>query len=222
MKYCKNCNLSYHTPLDDCIFCNNELNTTKDARLAYSYPAFTKESNTRNATLKIISFLFIISNLICLVIDLNSGNKSISWSLYVLSASIYSYVFLHIITKKAPAIKKIFHLFIISLLELISIGLLLNSYYLVTDFILPFGIIALISTMASFLFGKRIKLFDTIIYTFSSCLLALPSLILLLFQVTNVDWPSIACIIYSVIILIALCYFRPEEIKNELSRRMHL
>lgn len=222
MKYCKNCKLSYHTPLDACMFCNNELSTTKNASESYCYPAYTKESNRRKTTLKIVSFILFVSNIICFVVDMASANKGISWSLYVLSASIYSYIFLHLITKKAPGIKKVFYLFIISILELLSIGILLGTYHWVTDFILPFGIISLNITMTSFLFGKRIKLFDTIIYTFVTCLLALPSLLLLLLQVTKTDWPSIACIIYSSVILIALCYFRPDEIKNELLRRMHL
>lgn len=222
MKYCKNCKLSYHTPLEACMFCNNELSTTKNATEYFSYPAYKKESNVKKTTLKIVSFLLIISNIICFVVDMTSGNKGISWSLYVLSASIYSYIFLHIITKKSPGIKKVFYLFIISILEILSIGILSNSYHWATDFILPFGIISLNITMTSFLFGKRIKLFDTIIYTFVTCLLALPSLLLLLLQVTNTDWPSIVCIIYSSVILIALCYFRPDEIKNELMRRMHL
>ncbi len=222
MKYCKNCKLSYHTPLSTCMFCNNELSATKNASESYCYPAYTKESNSRKTTLKIVSFILFVSNITCFVVDMASGNKGISWSLYVLSASIYSYIFLHLITKKAPGIKKVFYLFIISILELLSIGILLGTYHWVTDFILPFGIISLNITMTSFLFGKRIKLFDTFIYTFVTCLLALPSLLLLLLQVTKTDWPSIACIIYSSVILIALCYFRPDEIKNELLRRMHL
>lgn len=222
MKYCKNCSLSYHTPLKTCLFCNNELTTNNNLPESYAFPPFIKEPPVRKMTMKIIFFLNFVVNVICFYIDFMTGKDSIfSWSLYVLGATIYTYLFLHLMTKKASAIYKVFLLFIITILELLSIGMISGTYHWATDLILPFGIITLNITMTSFLFGRRTKLYDNTIYVLLSCIFSFVPLLLLLLNITNTSWPSITCIIYSVIIFFTLCYFRSQELKNELYRRLH-
>lgn len=221
MKYCKHCKLSYHTPLKTCFFCNNELDTMNNLSEGYSYPPFKKEPHVRKTILKIIFFLLFVANAICLYLDFSPKPGTLSWSLYVLSASIYTFFFVQVLTRKASAIYKVFILVTITILEVLSIGLITGSYHWATDFVLPFSIILLNITMTSFIIGKRTRLYDNIIYVFTSCIFSIFPLLLLLFHVTVTTWPSIACIIYNIIILISLCYFRPNEIKNELFRRIH-
>lgn len=223
MKYCKTCNVTYNSPLHNCMFCNNPLEQENEEQEVNYFPPITKQPKAKKFVIKLLAFLFIITNITCLFLDITDDKTGtqLSWSLYVFSATLYALLLLLLLLRKCSIIKKLNMIFFLTILELLAIGIVSETYHWATDYILPFGIILSTMTMTSFLFGKRTKLYDNTIYVILASALFIFPLLLLLLGITKTTWPSIACIFYCIITLLSLFYFRTEEIKNELQRRLH-
>lgn len=223
MKYCNSCQIKYNTPLKKCVFCNNELSILDSTDMYYNYPIFIKEKKTSYLFMKIFSFLLVLANIICLFVDLKTASKPrINWSLYILSASIYSTLLLWNFLRYGDKIKKIISFFLVSIIFLISIGTINGNYHWAIDYILPFGIITSTLLMTFSLFGKRNKLYDFSVYVIISACLSIVPLFFYLANVTITDWPTLACFLYCFVTIAALFVFRPKDTMNELKRRLHL
>ena len=214
MKYCRTCKISYNTPLNDCLFCNNALEKVNATKEMNYYPPVAKRSRIARFLLKLLAFLFLLANVSCLYIDYISDKETkLSWSLFVLSSSVYAFLLLISILKSSTAIQKLYWIFLLTIIEMLAIGIVSGSYHWATDFVLPFGILLFTITMTSFLFGKNTKLFDYTIYIILSSGLFFIPLLLLVFDITKTNWPTIVCTVYCIITFMTLIYFRPKQVK---------
>lgn len=221
MRYCKTCNIHYHTPLTKCMFCNNELNRINNSPEDNLYPPVIIEKKKRHFILRLFIFLYVIINIICFYIDYQS-NQRFLWSPLVLNFTSYALLLLILYLRKYTYTFKIFTTLLLTYLNLLLTGFIIDNYSWAVDFVLPFGIILMNVVMTSFVIGKATKLYDNAIYLFIGCLLCLLPLIFLLNGVTSIAWPTVACCLYSVFTLLGLFIFSSKETKDELMRRLHL
>jgi heme/copper-type cytochrome/quinol oxidase subunit 4 len=229
MKYCKYCNLHYNTPLDHCLFCNNELMKTnlksqeQMMEQTYHYPEFQKRKNSRRFLLRFFSFLGLIAMITCVYIDLsNPITKGLSWSRYVISPIAYFLLFLSIITSSRKSIQKTIYLPYLTLLFLVYLGSIGNSSVWSVDFVMPLGFISINITMLFFLLIKKKRHHDYSIYCMTSSIIGILPIILLFNHSLTYTWPTITCFLYSLTSFLGILIFTPEATKEELKRRLHL
>lgn len=236
MRYCKNCNLTYGSSLNHCLFCNNELISelesskkvaekllTTDESISFHYPSFQKRKKILKYFVKLIYFLVIISIASCIFLDLTVGKGGINWSAVPAVCCFYFFYLVRLYTSKQKRIKKITVSAYASIIFLLLIGLLTKTIFWAIDFILPLGIFATnLCLTYYFLFRKRKALHDIAIYNLVASLLGLIPLVLYFSNQLTYSWPSIVCGLYSLVIISGLIFFSTSQTKEELRRRFHL
>lgn len=90
------------------------------------------------------------------------------------------------------------------------------------DFVLPVLYICSIIAMFVIAFCKHIQPQDYLLYLVLDILIGLIPAILLLTEVVQVIYPSVVCVVVSVVAMAALILFNGQALKNELIRRLHL
>ena len=221
MRYCKSCHINYHTPLTNCMFCNNELHKLNNTPEEHLYPPIVSERNNSHFLLKLYFFLYIITNIICTFIDYKVS-VGFFWSHLVLTYTSYGLMLLVLYIGNYTNALKIFLTFILSIGTLLLTGFILENYHWGIDFVLPFGIILTNLTMTFFVIGKPTKLYDNAIYLLVGSLLGFIPLILVVKNITITAWPSITCTLYCVFTFLALFIFSSKGTKEELIRRLHI
>lgn len=221
MRYCKSCNINYHTPLTNCMFCNNELQKLNNTPEEHLYPPIVSKRKHGHFLLKLCFFLYIMTNIICTFIDYQV-NEGFLWSHLVLTYTTYGLLLFVLYLGKYRNTLKIFLTFILTIATLLLTGFILGNYHWAVDFILPFGIIITNLTMTFFVIGKATKLYDNAIYLLIGSLLGFIPFILLVKDITITKWPSITCTLYCIFTFLALIIFSSKGTKEELIRRLHI
>ena len=222
MKYCKTCHITYRTPLNNCMFCNNPLSTTDTGDCALHYPSVKKKSAKAKLLVRTANFLFLVANLFCLSIDFLFTNSRIHWSLLVLGASLFVILSSKTIHGNRTKTSQFVTVFLLLLAEILSIGFITKTPSWAVYYILPLGLLFLTFFMTCLLFGKVQRIYDYGIYMLSSSLLGLIPALILLCKKPDVRWPSVCCSLYSVVALLGLFFFTPRAAKEELKRRFYL
>lgn len=236
MRYCKNCKMTYGTPLDHCLFCNNELTTkiemtTFETSLSsysegdsvYHYPQFHKRRKVAHIFKKFLYFIIILSIVFCLFIDVTDKNPGLNWSLYPTTSCLYVLYLIYLYSSKRRKIKKITYSAYASIILNLLLGLYTQSPFWAIDFILPLGIFTTNLCLTFYFIARRRKaLHDIAIYNLVASLFGLIPLLLFLMNRLTYTWPSITCGFYSLVILFGLMFFSTSQTKEELRRRFHI
>ncbi len=226
MKYCKCCNLHYNTPLKHCLFCNNELEFTKEEQTleqAYHYPEFKKKKNSKCFLFRFIAFLGLLAMITCVYLDLTThSSQGLSWSRYVISPIAYVLLLLIILASARKPIQKITYGSYLTLSFLISLGFIGNSSAWAVDFVMPLGFIAINITILFFLLIKKRRHQDYAIYSMITSFIGILPIILLFHHRLTYTWPTITCFLYSLATFLGILVFSPEATREELKRRLHL
>lgn len=229
MRYCKYCKLHYNTPLDHCLFCNNELtqaditSQNQEMEQSYHYPEFQKRKNSRSFLLRLFAFLGLIAILTCVYLDiLNKTTKGLSWSRYVISPIAYLLLFLLIITSTKKTIQKFTYSSYLTILLLLYLGSISNNSIWAIDFVMPLSFIAINITLLFFLIIKKRRHHDYAIYSMITSMIGILPIILVFNHSLSYTWPTITCFLYSLTTFLGILIFSPVATKEELKRRLHL
>lgn len=224
MKYCKSCNIKYEAPLEHCLFCNNPLIAMDSlpARPADSYPLYQKMHHRRKAFLKIMSFLVLIADIICLLVNYLVSSGSLTWSIDVVASTLYGLLLLSLWTQKGLFLKKAVKTLLLTDVLLLIIGLVAHNYHWCTDYTIPATLMAANFISVFYLFGKRQKLFDYSVFPFSLSILTLIYGLLLFTQMIANPWCTVVGIVYSLITIVALFFFAPKASWEEIRRRLYM
>lgn len=230
MNYCKTCKLSYQSPIHHCLFCNNELSNQPPTEysltrplekpLEFHYPAVQKRRKTALILKKLLTFLLLVAIISCFFLDI-SDDITISWSLYPIASCLYVLYLIQIYTKRQKNIKKITYSAYASIVYLLMLGLFTKPFWAI-EFIFPLGILTTnLCLTFYFLTRKRRRLHDVAVYIVIASLLGLLPILLYFFDCLSYTWPSIACSLYSLVILFGLMFFSTQQTKEEIKRRFH-
>ena len=225
MKYCKTCNLIYKDNQNECIFCKStNLENIKDSPIdnSLSFPKYQK--NTILPTMfKILFFILFIATMICGYIDfISQKDHHLSWSLVVGVSSAYSLIIFRIIYKEGNWIVKTLISIIMTILEVVLVGFSIGNYRWAIGYVLPFALIFNLLFLAVILIVIKKSWFDFAYYLIGICLLGVIPSILNLCKVTNVTWPSTACLFVSIAVFLGLFFLKGKSSIKELKRRFHI
>ena len=227
MRYCKTCKIHYRTPINNCLFCNNRLDEDKSshADMDFFYPPMKRQHKPVKTVQKILYFILLVSSLCCLGINfiyMNSSDKGFGlWSLYVVFSCILGAIVVHTFTTPSKFFHKVYQIGLSTLVFLIAIALLGNSYHWALDYVLPFGLLALNILSTCCIFGNKERLFEYSIYVFGTSILAFIPILLYFLSIISVGWPALSCCLYGLLMLFGLFFFSTKEAKEELKRRLH-
>ncbi|WP_455714231.1 DUF6320 domain-containing protein [Anaerosporobacter sp.] len=227
MRYCKTCGIHYRTPINSCLFCNNKLeeDNVLDEDMKFFYPPMKKEPKAKKTVKKILYFILLFGTISCLGIGLIYKNSTqgiiSSWSIYVLLSCLLAAIVIHEFSTPSNVFHKIYLTGLSTLMFLIAIALLGDSYHWALDYVLPFGLLALNILSTCCIFGSKERLYEYSIYVFSTSILAFIPLLLYFLSIISVGWPALSCCLYAVLTLFGLFFFSTKESKEELKRRLH-
>jgi hypothetical protein len=219
MKYCKNCKLSFDTPLKQCLFCNSELEQHGETPV-YKFPAHKKISR-RIKFYRLFVFLNLIAVIASLYIDYTHAS-SLTWSLIVTISALYSIILTTILYMPSIWTSKLSKSIILTITALIFLGLALREFSWALDFVFPIGIILNILILTLLLLANKKKWADYAVNLFSISIVGLIPGILNLFKVTGVTLPSAICFIYALTTLIGMFFLSSKENRDEFKRRFHV
>lgn len=224
MRYCKNCKLNFQTPLSRCLFCNNELLIKENLKEEFHFQEVKKEKHVLRTLARILIFLLIFGNSVCLYIDYITAadGKQMSWSYIVLSVSVYVILILFALTRNTPVPIHIIWFCLSTLAELLVIGLVIENYHWALDYLIPFGLIGIELFATSLLLGGKKKLYDASIYVFILSLLGLVPAVIEKMGFVETSWPSVTSGFYSGVTLFGLFFFGRKTFLEELKRRFYI
>lgn len=247
MYYCRNCKINYQTPLKRCLFCNNELINTGttggkrngkllwegvlwpegiELRQGVHYPERTRTNHAFFIFRRILLFLLILTNTICLYINYITRNSKeilygMGWSFLVLGVSLFILELFHIAGRNLMKRLKVIWYSIIIMALGFWIGICIGKYQWALDYLLPFGFIITEFYATVLLLGGKRKIFDAAIYVFWLSLLGLLPILFRNLGWLNTQWVSITCGFYSGFTLFGLFFWGRKEFLEELKRRFY-
>ena len=224
MKYCNTCHIKFEPPFKHCIFCNNTLESLQSEqaiREEWNYPIYQKIHHGRKIFLKLLTFLVVATNLICILINQFTTGGELSWSLYVVASTIYTLLLVTSITQRGRLLKKVVQGVLLTDALLLCLGAIAGSYHWCVDYVLPISVSALNLYAVFHLIGKKQRMYDYSVYVLNLSVLGIAFGILLYTNLVVTPWAIITCMIYSIITLLALFLFSPKATWEELLRRLH-
>lgn len=220
MKYCKTCHVHYDTTLDHCMLCNGELDHENEIEVSYKFTACAKPPRSR-FYIRLFLFLNVISALISLYIDFADG-LPLSWSLIVTITNIYVVFMFFILAVPTIWTSKLTKSIILTVGSLILIGLSINEHAWAIDYVFPFAIMTNILLISMLIVFNKKKWFD---YFASLIIISIIGLIPGLFNllnITEVEWPSLVCLAYSIFTLLGIIVLPSKSSRDEFRRRFHI
>lgn len=230
MKKCNKCNITYNTNRFTCPFCKSLLEETNESQVIteyQEYPKFKDKVKKVNLPQKILLFLSLIAIIVVFITnyyEYKKGNHSL-WSLIALMSiiTIWSFIKGLIISKKNPA-KRIFTFgFNLSLL-ILSI-----EYFSITNkgdytnwslnYVIPFILVATLLAITIVTLANHKNFSDYVGYIFWTSVLLMSYRLLHIFNICDVLWTSLLCLLYGFTTLIALLFFAGKNTLEEVKKR---
>lgn len=220
MRYCKTCKINYDTDLNNCLLCGGELIIGESDESSYKFKEFNKRPKS-NFYYRLFIFLNVMSMLITLILDYMNGTP-LTWSLVVSLTNIYSIMMLLTLGNPTFWVSKFTKTIIFTISVVILIGLSIRDYTWAVDFVFPLAVTSTILVLTILIFANRKKWYDYFASLFIITLIGLVPSILILANVLTISWPSIVCLIYSILTLLGMIFLPSKTSREEFKRRFHI
>ena len=220
MKNCYKCNVLVNSSIPRCPLCQSNIddNSTSESVFPIISNIYTKQK----LIFKLLLFLSVFGCVLCTVINYFI-NKKLNWSWFVI-AGIISFWFTLIIGMKRRNnfMKLLFAEVMLVLVSSIIWDYFTGWHFWSINYVLPFLCIAYITTLFFLRLFLKNVFKDYVIYIYINSLVGLVPLYFIFRNKLSIEWPSILCVVFSIISILALAIFNHRQRKNELERRLHI
>lgn len=220
MRYCKTCKINYDTDLEHCILCGGDLEIGEHDHSVYKFKKASKKPKS-NFFFRLFIFLNIMSILVTLGLDYIDG-LPLSWSLIVSATNIYTVILLVILANPNFWVSKFTKIVIFTISVIIIIGLSIRDRSWAIDIVFPLAILSTMFMLTILIITNRKKWFDYFSSLLVLTIFGLVPGLLFIFNVLEVTWPSIVCVIYSIITLLGMIFLPSKNAREEFKRRFHV
>lgn len=224
MKQCDKCHIVIETNQKYCPLCHQVLKGKGDPNIPEVYPEYVPQRREfLPITKKALLFVTLISILTLLGINLFSYEGAM-WSLIPVGAILYFWIVVRygVLSKQNIAFKLAF----LTTIFIIILNLIDRAYgehlNWALDYVTPFALLACNLAISVIIWIRRINYRDYMFYLFTIIVFSLVPLILYLFHVIEVLWPSVTAFGMAVFILLFILFFFPKSFKDEIKKRFHL
>jgi len=220
MKKCYKCNININSKSSVCPLCKGIIETSENDECVF--PIIPSVYKKHKLILKILLFLSILGSFVCLLINYLIS-KEISWSLFVIAGIISFWITLIVGFKQRNNLMSLLFLEVIFVLILSILWDYFTGWHFWSiTYVLPFLCISYISVLFFLRIFLKNIFRDYVIYIYINSLIGITPLYFILKDGLSVRWPSITCIIFSILSILILAIFNHKQMKNELERRLHI
>lgn len=226
MKYCDKCKVDVATNQKYCPLCHQVLKGDSQPNRSEIYPEYIPPiREVRALTKKIVLFFTIISILTLLIVNFATYDGRL-WSLIPIGATLYVFVVIRlgVLSRQNIAFKlAVLTTILIGILNVIDTQVTADAYEgWAKNYVTPLALLACNFAISVIILIRRINYRDYIFYLLTIVVFSLVPLVLCFFDVITIDWPSIAAFGAAVFILLAIIFFFPKSIKEEIKKRFHM
>ncbi len=229
MKHCDKCNVDIQTNQKYCPLCHQILSGEEDFTKKEIYPEYVPLNRTvLPLTKKIMLFITVVTIITLVSVNYFTYDTTPTmWSLIPIGSTLYFWLVVRygILSKQNIAFKLAF----LTTLLLIILNLIDQNYTIAPatpgwalNYVTPLALLACNFAISVIIWVKRINYREYLIYLLSILVFSLIPIILGLFKIITVLWPSIAAFGAAMFILLVIIFFFPKSIKNEIRKRFHL
>ncbi len=221
MKYCEKCKVTITDKKTHCPLCQRVLSGNDENQID-TFPFVSTIYKQYSFLFKLIMFISISCGVITVAINIMLPQKG-WWSLFVVGGIMCLWISIYtIIHKRTNPLKTImYQLMLVSILSVIwDVFTKWHGWSL--DYVIP--IICVSAMLAMGIISKimKVQIDDYIIYLIINSFFGIIPIVFLLTGLLNVLYPTLICIVASIISFTALLIFEGESMKMELKKRLHL
>lgn len=219
MVHCDKCGVLVRSRSKTCPLCQNILSQEGTEEI---YPVIPTVLSANSLFFKILLFVFICVAVLCVTANFFLFTANL-WSLYVVAALTCIWALMYVAVKVRYSMLKnvIYESALISLICVLFDVFIIKNGFSITYALPTVWICAMIS-IAILNKVMELQVFEQLIYV---VMLIIFGLILLIFVLTGIVtnvYPSLVCVVGSVISLAALLIFKGNTLKAEMKRRFHI
>ncbi len=220
MKYCNNCNVEVAGKRKVCPLCQGRL--TGDKYQDEVFPRISFIYKEHSKFFKMMLLISIIAAAVTVAVNILLPQKG-AWSLFVLGGlgSVWASIVTSI-NKRKNIPKNIVY-------QVITISVIVFIWDILTgwrgwsiNYVIPFVCVFAMISMATITKVRKLHIEDYILYIIIDGLFGIIPVIFIIFGFLDVLYPSLICIVTSVISLSAIIIFEDKRLMAEIRRRMHV
>lgn len=221
MKYCRYCKVYIREERDKCTLCENILEEKSKGKGEEVFPEIPPFYESHLA-LKIMMFISIVALVVSFGINMIFPSN-VNWPILFMFAVISIWFGLIIIVQERYHIPKkiVWQVIIISILAVFwdyKIGWIGWSL----DYVIPIACVSATIIMYVTVKIMHLSVSDYITYILLNGIFGIIPALFIIFDLVSVTYPSIISIGFSIISLSSIFIFQGKEIKEEMTKRMHI
>lgn len=221
MKKCEKCNINVIGKRESCPLCQGLL-IGKDAEQEEIFPHISTIYKQHNLFFKVFILISIIIASVTVALNIMFPQKG-AWSLFILGGLASVWISLITAINKRNNIPKN----IVYQLMIITVALIVWDY--VThwkgwsiEYVIPLMYVFAMISMAVISKVMKLNIEDYVLYMIIDGLFGVIPVIFLLMGILDVIYPSLICVVSSIISLSTILLFEGESMRAEMKKRLHL
>ncbi len=222
MQYCKHCHVHIRGENDQCILCGNTLSagdTVYEHEKIFPRIPPSYEGHLAMRMAVFISFTSVIASFAVRIMF----PTDINWPIFVVFGLLSMWLSLIIILRKRKDIPKTI-MWQVSIVSLLSVlwDWLFGWRGWSLEYVIPIIYIGAMCIMYLTARIMKLSIRDYLIYAVLDSMFGIVPILFIIFNWVNRPYASILCVAISIIFLAAIFIFQGDNIRNELSKKMHL
>ncbi len=218
---CEKCNIKVGDPRSTCPLCQNRL-VGDSSNMSETFPEIPTVYSQFRIFFKILIFLSIVGGGASVAVNLFIWKNSL-WSAIVLVSIVYFWsTLITAVRRKYSVSKKILYQVIVLSILVLVIDLTNDYSGWSVNYVIPAIQSSAMLSITTLAFVQRFRVGEYIIHLVVSALLGFIPLALMLVGWVGIFWPSLTCVVISIICIVAVAVFGTRETKDELEKRFHI
>ena len=218
MPYCKQCHIQFETPQQKCVLCGQALEIDNKKTTSY-FPTF-KTPKAYHKIFKSFIYLNVLSFIVLFFIDIQ--NQIIDFSLIAGVIHLYAIIMASFVFLSEFWTLKVTKILLLTLILLLSIGLLIRESTWALDYVIPVVLAVNILLYAVVILFKKDREDDDGFYVLLLSLLGLLPYGFLLLGWIEEPLPTQITFIVSLSVILGLIFFNLRAIFEAIKRRFHV
>jgi len=221
MKYCEKCKVNVIGKKISCPLCQGSLSGQDDEQEEV-FPQIASIYKQHNMFFKIMLLISIIIASVSVSANIMFPQKG-AWSLFIIGGLISVWVSLITAINKRNNIPKniVYQLMIISI-AVVAWDFMTHWKGWSIDYVIPFMCVFAMISMAVIPKVMKLHIEDYILYLIIDGLFGIVPIVFILLGISKVLYPSLICVVTSIISLSSILLFEGDSMRAEMNKRLHL
>lgn len=222
-KACPHCGVTVLAQHTSCPLCAQVLQGAAGDSCT-RYPQYRSSVPILNALKKSMLFALICAMAVCITVNLLTLRANPHyWAAIACTGIFWLYITVRntIMSRTLPGTRVFLQLIAISGV-VISIDLCYGFRFWSLDYVVPFLCMGATLAVSIFAIIFRSRPQDYVWFLLAALLVSVCPLVIFLFKLTDVLWPSVAALVFAVLTVVGLLIFSDRRFKTELKKRFHL